>query len=165
MALLVTFAVSAQEPMRQQRLTSPIFGLGPGGISNLGSKDDLSYNVYAGGLWEVNRYTAIRAQGEATTNSEDNALLSGLVGANIYPFRGDITPYFGGDVGLGWGTTNQGDGFGVDLGGLAGVLLFPDQEIPITVEAQAHVLFNDNIAGSNSNNFPWRYSGRVGILF
>ncbi len=160
MIMLIAFVATAQE----QRMARPIFGLGPGAVSNLGSQDELAYNFYAGGLWEVNRFAALRAQGEATTNSEDNVLLSGLVGANVYPYRGIVAPYLGGNVGFGWGQTSLGDGYGLDLGGLAGILLFQDQAVPVTVEAQASVLFNDNIAGAG-NDFPWRYSGRVGILF
>jgi hypothetical protein len=143
-----------------------IYGMaaaGPGGVSNLGDDNDAewSLNAYAGGLWEINPFTALKAFGEATANFDRQVMLNANIGANFYPINAAISPYIGGDVGVGYAQSQLDDGFGVDLGATAGILLFRLGETQVNLEGHTHVLLND----IDGEEFPFRYGGRIGILF
>ncbi len=149
--------------MPQQRPTQRFgaAGAGAAGLSNLGTEDELAYNAYAGGVWEVNPFAQLFATGEATGTLEEKVLLSAGVGANFFPINANISPYIGGNAGVAYGIGPTDDGVGFDLGASAGLLLFRLADTQVNIEAKTQWTLTE-IEG---DDFPFRYIGRVGILF
>ncbi len=135
-------------------------GLGPAALNNTGA-DDLSYDFYAGGVWEVNPYAAIKTIGEAVTDFNNSTIVSGRLGANFYPLNTDISPYIGGDLGLGYVFAEEDEGIGFSVGGSVGALLFRTSSTQMNVEANATAVLSE----IQEDNFPYKIAGRIGILF
>jgi hypothetical protein len=145
--------------LRRKAINFETVGFGPASLQNLGV-DELSYNFYAGRLWEVNQNAAIKAIGEVTTDFDKAVFASIGLGANLYPFNADISPYIGGDLGLGIGRGFGDNAFGFDLGVALGALLFRTSNVQMSLEGKVHTLLNE-IDG----DFPYYLTGRIGILF
>ncbi len=147
-----------QEARRRGRLHQAA-GVGPAGLGNM-DVTTVSFNGYYGGLWEVNPRIALNATAEATTNFYEALLVSGTVGADLYLFEGTVSPYLGGDLGLGWGTSSGDNAFGVELGTAVGVQLFRLSDNQVTIEAQTNILLDEL-----TDAFPIKYAARVGLIF
>jgi hypothetical protein len=147
--------------VREPRMRFGTAGGGAAGLSNLGTEDELAYNFYAGGVWEVNPFAQLKALGEATGTFEEKVLLSASLGANFFPVNAAISPYLGGDVGVGYGIGETDDGVGLELGASAGLLLFRLADTQVNLEAKTQWTLTE----IDSDQFPFRYIGRLGILF
>ena len=136
-------------------------GFGPATIKKMGTDNELCYGFFAGRLWEVNPYAAIKANLEFT--SEFQHAVMGLIdlGANFYLLNADLAPYLGGDVGFGLGHNANGETpYGFDLGGALGIVLFRTSTVQMSVELKASVVFS-----THTNNYPNIYSARLGVMF
>jgi hypothetical protein len=135
-------------------------GFGPAAMKNMGT-DELAYSFFAGRLWEVNPYAAVKANFEVT--SDFSHAVAGVLdlGANYYLLNADVTPYIGGDLGFGLGRDGAGKTpFGFDLGGALGVVLFRTSTVQMSVEGKAQVLFD-----THNNSYPDIYTVRLGVMF
>ena len=156
-----TPAKQTQLERREQAFRFYTFGLGPAMFKNLGT-DKTSYSFFGGRLWEVNPYAAIKALGEVTTDFSGAIMGDASIGANMYALNYDISPYVGGDLGLGIAHGSGRNAFGFDLGGAIGAQFFRTSTAQMSIEGKIRVLFNDV---NNSSNFPFFYALRLGVLF
>ncbi len=147
----------------QQRRRSMVFntaGFGPAGLRNM-DESGISYNFYAGRLWEVNRNAAVKALGEVYSDLSNASLLSLNLGANFYPFVEEYTPYLGASLGFGYGFQGGENPFGFDLAASIGALLFRTADVQMNVEGKSMLLLDTRTEG----DFPVAWAARVGILF
>lgn len=134
-------------------------GAGAGVLDNLVS-NDLAYQIFAGRIWRLNNFLGAKGVLEATSDFDNSVLASALIGANVYPTRTSIAPYFGAGAGLGYAHEPNTDVFGLDVSGTFGLHLLREAPIEVKVETNANFLFRD-INGS----MPMTFTGRVGLLF
>jgi len=136
-------------------------GFGPASIKKMGVDNELCYSFFAGRLWEVNPYAAIKANFEVT--SEFRQAVMGLLdlGANFYLLNADVAPYLGGDLGFGVGHNAKGETpYGFDLGGALGIVFFRTSTVQMSIEGKANVVFD-----TRNNDYPNIYTVRLGVMF
>ena len=153
---------SQRTDLQRRRITYNFttIGFGPATIKKMGVDNAMCYSFFAGRLWEVNPYAAIKANFEIT--SEFGNAVMGLVdlGANIYLLNADVAPYFGGDLGFGVGHNAVGETpYGFSLGGAVGIVLFRTSTVQMSVEGKASVVFD-----TSNNSYPAIYSVRLGVM-
>ena len=127
----------------------------------MGVDNELCYSFFAGRLWEVNPYAAIKANFEVT--SEFRQAVMGLLdlGANFYLLNADVAPYLGGDLGFGVGHNAKGETpYGFDLGGALGIVFFRTSTVQMSIEGKANVVFD-----TRNNDYPNIYTVRLGVMF
>ncbi len=136
-------------------------GFGPASMHNMA--DGLAYNFFAGHLWEVNPFAAIKTLGEVTSNFDNSLMVDMNLGANFYAMNTDISPYVGGGLGFGYGNgPDRDDAFGFNLGASIGALLFRTSSTQMNIEGKTNVLLAN--AGEGLGN-PVVYAARLGVLF
>jgi len=138
-------------------------GFGPASMKKMGIDNELCYNFFAGRLWEVNPYAAVKANFEITSDFSHAVLGMLDLGSNFYILNADVTPYIGGDLGFGLGrdATHGKTPYGFDLGGAIGIVLFRTSTVQMSVEGKAQVLFDTH----NNKSYPDIYSVRLGVMF
>ena len=136
-------------------------GFGPATMKNMGVDNELCYNFFAGRLWEVNPYAAIKANFEVTSEFKQAVMGQLELGANFYLLNADVAPYLGGNLGFGVGHNTAGETpYGFDLGGAVGIVLFRTSTVQMSVEGKANVIFD-----THNNSYPTIYSARLGVMF
>lgn len=136
------------------------FGFGPATMKNMGT-NELAYSFFAGRLWEVNPYAAVKANFEVT--SDFSHAVAGMLdlGSNFYILNTDVAPYIGGDLGFGLGRNADGKTpYGFVLGGAIGIVLFRTSTVQMSVEGKAQVLFD-----THNKSYPDIYTVRLGVMF
>jgi hypothetical protein len=144
---------------RKQSKRFGVGGFGPAAIREV-ETEELAYDFYGGYVWEVNPFAAIKGIADVTTDFDRATLVSGNIGANFYPFNADVSPYIGGDLGLGYLASEDQDELGFTAGASLGALLFRTTSTQLNLEAKTRFQFND-IDGS----YPFAYTARVGVQF
>jgi len=135
-------------------------GFGPATMKNMGT-NELAYSFFAGRLWEVNPYAAVKANFEVTSDLSHAVLGMLDLGANFYILNADMAPYIGGDLGFGLGRDTDGKTpYGFDLGGAVGIVLFRTSSVQMSVEGKAQVLFD-----THNKSYPDIYTVRLGVMF
>lgn len=139
------------------------FGFGPASMKKMGIDNELSYSFFAGRLWEVNPYAAVKANFDITSDFSHAVLGMLDLGANFYILNADVAPYIGGDLGFGLGRDVTADKtpYGFVLGGALGIVLFRTSTVQMSVEGKAQVLFDTH----SNKNYPDIYTIRLGVMF
>lgn len=137
-------------------------GFGPAWLENLGT-DEINYDFILGHLWDVNGFAYVKALLEVAADFTSTYLVSGSLGLNLllFDYNKDISPYIGGQLGLGIGEHRSDREFGFVAGGSLGLNLFRKSDINLVVEGTAQSLLKD----ITEDRFPIKYGFRIGILF
>ena len=136
-------------------------GFGPAGFGNIDERTP-AYDIYAGRMWEVNKFAAIKALGEVTSDFDKATMGSVKMGANLYAAPTDFSPYIGGGLGLGYGALPDDQQFGFNLGAQVGALLFRTSNAQMNLEGSAEMMLSQL---DNGGGVPSVYSARLGVLF
>lgn len=135
-------------------------GFGPASLQNVNS-DELAYNFWGGYMWEPVNYASIRASGDITTDFSNSLLLGASLGANLYPFTTDISPYIGGEMGFGYCRGDNSNMAGISFGGIIGTQFFRFSDTQLLFELKAQVLLDK----TENEKFPYSFLARIGLLF
>lgn len=136
-------------------------GFGPAGFGNIDERTP-AYDLYAGRMWEVNKFAAIKALGEVTSDFDKATMGSFKMGANLYAAPTDFSPYIGGGLGLGYGMIPGDQQFGFNVGAQVGALLFRTSNAQMNLEGSAEMMLSQL---DNGDGVPSVYAARLGVLF
>lgn len=138
-------------------------GFGTGVLDNLGA-NDLSYQAFAGKIWNAGSLFGVKALAEVTSDFDNAILASALVGSNFYPVKqSNFAPYIGAAGGIGYANgSGPTDVLGFDLSSVIGFLLFRQSPIKVQIEGNANFLFREI---TEDGGMPMTFTGRLGLLF
>jgi hypothetical protein len=137
-------------------------GFGPAGFGNIDERTP-AYDLYVGRLWEVNKFAAIKALGEVTSDFDKATMGSVKMGANLYASPTDFSPYIGGGLGLGYGAIPGDRDFGFNVGAQIGAMLFRTSNAQMNLEGSAEMMLSQLDNGNDGT--PSVYAARLGVLF
>ncbi|MBD3316575.1 MAG: hypothetical protein GF344_12370 [Chitinivibrionales bacterium] len=142
---------------RKEALHLVTFGFGPGSFVGLDT-DPISYNFYGGYKWEPTAHGAVNVIGDVTTDWGSAVMAMMNIGGDFYPLKTSVSPFIGGDAGLGFVRAEDENAAGFTLSGSVGVVFFRTSNVHLDIVIR-NTLHVKEIGGEN----PYVLVGRVGL--